>query len=258
MTRYFITLSYDGSNFNGWQIQQNTPNTVQGVLEENFSLIFKTDVSITGCGRTDAGVHARDYVAHTDLPENYPADALTSFVYKLNKILPPAISILSLVKVRPEAHARFDASARVYQYYIRTKKNPFRHMYTHYVFGAINFAAMNEAARYLCAYNDFTSFSKLHTDNKNNLCVISEAKWLPCGENEWLFKIKANRFLRGMVRAIVGTLLMVGRNKITVEDFKKIIEAKDRSRAGENAPAKALFLCGIQYPKAILRERTDN
>ncbi len=251
MARYFITLSYNGSNFNGWQIQLNTPNTVQQTLEDNFSLIFKEKVAVTGCGRTDAGVHARNYVAHIDLQKTLSSEELNKICFKLNKILPPSISIQHIKAVKPEAHARFDATARVYQYYISQQKNPFRHAFTHYVYGEINFDLMNQAAKLLCEYNDFTSFSKLHTQNKNNLCEISYAQWLPCGEQEWLFKITANRFLRGMVRAIVGTLLQVGRNKISIEEFRTIIEAKNRSKAGENAPPQALFLCGIQYPKQL-------
>ena len=251
MARYFVTLSYDGSSFNGWQIQQNTPNTVQQVLQDNFSLIFREIVPVTGCGRTDAGVHARNYVAHIDLSENLSPEVLLKQTFKLNKILPPAIAVHRIEPVKNEAHARFDAALRVYQYYISSEKNPFRQDYSHYVYGVLDFALMNEAAALLCHFTDFTSFSKLHTDNKNNLCHISEAKWLPCGDNAWLFRIKANRFLRGMVRAIVGTLLMVGKGKLSIEDFKKIIEGKNRSLAGENAPAKALFLCGIQYPKQV-------
>ncbi|MEI6019484.1 MAG: tRNA pseudouridine(38-40) synthase TruA, partial [Bacteroidota bacterium] len=247
----FITLSYNGSNFNGWQIQLNTPNTIQQVLEDNFNLIFKEKVAVTGCGRTDAGVHARNYVAHIDLHKDMSLEELNKITFKLNKILPSSISIQIIEAVKAEAHARFDATSRVYQYYICRQKNPFRDTFRHYVYGDLNFELMNQAAKLLCEYEDFTSFSKLHTQNKNNLCKISYAQGLPCGEKEWLFKITANRFLRGMVRAIVGTLLQVGRNKISIEEFKTIIEAKNRSKAGENVPAHALFLCGIQYPKHI-------
>jgi tRNA pseudouridine38-40 synthase len=250
MARYFITLSYNGSNFNGWQIQQNTPNTIQQVLEEKFSLIFKEKVAVTGCGRTDTGVHAKNYVAHIDLLNKIILEK-DQLIFKLNKILPPGISIHAIRSVKDKAHARFDAQERVYHYYLSQEKNPFRNEFTYYLFGDLDFELMNQAAQLLPLYQDFTSFSKLHTQNKTNFCKITEARWMPCGPHEWLFKIRANRFLRGMVRAIVGTLILVGRKKISVEDFKKIIESKDRKLAGNNAPAHALFLCGIKFPNNI-------
>lgn len=251
MARYFITLSYDGSNYNGWQIQQNTNNTVQQVLEEKFRLIFKEKMSVTGCGRTDTGVHAKNYVAHIELSNELSTDLIPNLIYKLNKILPSSISIGNIQKVKDDAHARFNAEERVYQYYISQNKNPFKHVYSYYLTGNLDFELMNEAALLLLKHEDFTSFSKLHTQNKTNLCKITYAKFIACGENEWMFKIKANRFLRGMVRAIVGTLILVGRNKITIDEFRNIIESKDRKKAGSNAPANALFLCGIKYPNNI-------
>jgi len=251
MARYFITLSYNGSNFNGWQIQQNTPNTVQQVLEEKFSLIFKEKIAVTGCGRTDTGVHAKNYVAHIDLTNPIESEKIDYFIYKLNKILPSSICIHEIKRVNDNAHARFDAEERVYHYYLARKNNPFKNQFTYVLFGELNFDLMNEAAQILLKHEDFTSFSKVHTQNKTNNCKITEARWIPCGENEWLFKIKANRFLRGMVRAIVGTLLDVGREKININEFEEIIKKKDRKFAGSNVPAQALFLSGIKYPNSI-------
>lgn len=257
MARYFLTLSYNGSNFNGWQVQENTPNTVQQVLQEKLSLLLKENIEIIGCGRTDTGVHAKNYIAHfdsrcTDLIENK-----SHWIYKFNTILPPQVSIQEIRRVKDEAHARFNATQRVYHYYLSRQKNPFRDQFTWYVYGELDFELMNKAAAILTEYNDFTSFSKVHTQNKTNNCVITKAVWQYAGQNEWRFAISADRFLRGMVRAIVGTLVMVGRNKISLGDFRKIIEAKDRKVAGNNAPANALFLSGIAYPKHIYSvERT--
>ena len=251
MTRYFVTLSYDGSNYHGWQIQQNTPNTIQQVLETNLSLILGHQIAVTGCGRTDTGVHAKNYVAHIDLTQTLEKEEINKLIYKLNKILPKAIAIHGLTEVKETAHARFDATERTYYYYLSQQKNPFRETYTYHSFAELDFELMNDAAHWLLQFQDFKSFSKLNTQNKTTLCQITYAKWICCGEKEWLFKIKANRFLRGMVRAIVGTLIQVGKKQITVEEFKNIIEAKDRKFAGPNVPAKALFLCGIQYPKNI-------
>jgi tRNA pseudouridine38-40 synthase len=176
------------------------------------------------------------------------------WIYKLNNVLPAAIGIQNIEAVKPNAHARFDATERVYYYYLSRQKNPFRDNFTYYVYGELNFELMNKAAEILKEYSDFTSFSKLHTGNKTNICKINEAVWLQSGIYEWRFSIRANRFLRGMVRAIVGTLILVGRKKITLNEFKKIIEAKNRKYAGSNAPANALFLAGIRYPKNIYLE----
>jgi tRNA pseudouridine38-40 synthase len=252
MARYFLTLSYNGSNFNGWQIQENTPNTVQQVLQEKLSLLLKEKIEVVGCGRTDTEVNAKNYVAHIDSHCLDLIDNKNHWLYKFNTILPPNISIQNIQLVKPDAHARFSATQRVYYYFLSGQKNPFRDNFTWYVYGALDFELMNKAAALLLEYTDFTSFSKTHTQNKTNNCKITKALWQPCGENEWRFTIAADRFLRGMVRAIVGTLVMVGKNKISIADFKKIIEAKDRKLAGNNAPAHALFLTAISYPKHIL------
>jgi len=249
MVRYFLKLSYNGSIFNGWQAQDNTPNTVQQVIQEKMSLLLKEDIELVGCGRTDAGVHAKNYIAHFDC--NYPEFIANKahWIYKFNTILPPEISIIDIYEVDEKAHARFDATSRTYYYFLHQHKNPFIERFSYYAYGDIDFELMNKAALTLLGNQDFTSFSKLHAQTKTNNCNITKVLWQKIGDGEWRFTITANRFLRGMVRAIVGTLLLVGKNKITIDAFKKIIEAKDRSKAGNNVPAHALFLVGIAYPK---------
>jgi tRNA pseudouridine38-40 synthase len=251
MSRYFLTLSYNGSGFNGWQVQENTSNTVQQVLEEKMAMLLKEEVSLTGCGRTDTGVHARDFVAHFD---SHIADLVSNkkhWIYKFNTVLPGSIAVSDIRKVKDDAHARFNALQRVYHYHLSQHKNPFRDPFTWYVHGGLDFELMNRAAAIMGEFEDFTSFSKVHTQNKTNICRISKASWLRSAEHEWRFTITADRFLRGMVRAVVGTLVLVGRNKISINDFKNIIESRDRRLAGNNAPANALFLTGIKYPSNL-------
>ncbi len=251
MARYFIKLSYNGTPFNGWQIQDNTPNTVQQVLQEKMSLLLKEEIELTGCGRTDTGVHARDYIAHFD---SNCTDLILNkkhWVYKFNTILPPEISVQDIIEVDYKAHARFSAESRTYYYFVHQHKNPFIDTFSYSVYGDVDFEKMNKAALLLLNYTDFTSFSKLNSQVKTNNCKITKAVWQKVGENQWRFTITADRFLRGMVRAVVGTLLMVGRNKITIDQFKKIIEAKDRAKAGNNVAANALFLVAIKYPRNI-------
>lgn len=255
MARYFLILSYNGREYNGWQIQDNTPNTVEQVLEDKLSMLLKEDIDLIGCGRTDAGVHARNYVAHFD---TQTADLISNkahWIYKFNTVLPAGISVDDIRLVRDSAHARFDAVSRTYYYFVSKKKSPFRDAYTWYVYGDIDFEVMNKAAQILLGQHDFTSFSKLHTQTKTNVCTITKAVWHKSGEEEWRFTISADRFLRGMVRAIVGTLVMVGKNKLTISDFEKVIQSLDRQKAGNNAPANALFLTGIQYPNSVYSEQ---
>ena len=247
MPRYFIYLSYDGSNYHGWQVQPNAP-TVQEKLESALSLLMRTPISVTGAGRTDTGVNASTMVAHADFSEEIDCKQIA---YRLNKILPPDIAIHYIRRVKDSAHARFDATSRRYRYYVSTAKNPFNRRYTCRLTGEIDFDAMNEAAAVLPEYTDFTSFSKLHTDTKTNNCKVMSARWTQISPTRWVFEIEADRFLRNMVRAIVGTLLMVGRGKITIERFKEIIEKKERSEAGDSALAQALFLEEVKYPEEI-------
>lgn len=251
MARYFLTLSYDGSDFNGWQVQDNTPNTVQQLLEEKISMLLKERISLTGCGRTDTGVNARNFVAHFDSLSATLAAEKRHLLYKINTVLPAGIAVHDLTPVKSNAHARFDAQQRVYHYFISRQKNPFRGRYCWFVFGDLDFDRMNAAAMKLCVHEDFTSFSKHHTQTKTNRCRISKAIWQKSGEYEYRFTIVADRFLRGMVRAIVGTLVLAGRGKITTDEFEQIIMARDRTKAGPNAPANALFLTGVSYPENI-------
>lgn len=251
MSRYFLTLSYNGTGFNGWQMQDNTNNTIQQVLEEKTSIILNHKVNFTGCGRTDTGVNAKNFVAHFDSNTIDLIENKKYWIHKFNTILPNTISIHNIQKVNEIAHARFDATKRVYYYYINQEKKVFNENFSWYVYGNLDFDLMNKAAQFLLKYNDFTSFSKLHTQTKTNTCIITEAIWQKCNTNQWRFKISADRFLRGMVRAIVGTLVLVGKKKITIADFIKIIELKDRKIAGNNAPPNALFLVAIQYPKDL-------
>jgi tRNA pseudouridine38-40 synthase len=254
MARFFLTLSYNGSEFNGWQVQENTAATVQQVITEKLSMLLREQIKLTGCGRTDTGVNARNYVAHFDCGTRMPLDEKQNLIYKLNTVLPQTISVSDIRQVKKGAHARYDAAQRVYHYYLIRKKNPFRSAFTWYVHGDLDFNMMNAACEKLYGHTDFTSFSKVNTQNKTNNCKISKAVWQMCGEDEWRFTISADRFLRGMVRAIVGTMVMVGRKKIGLQDFENIILAKNRAAAGNNAPANALFLAGIKYPEEVYYE----
>ncbi|KAA6345551.1 tRNA pseudouridine synthase A [termite gut metagenome] len=248
MRRYFIYLAYDGTNYHGWQIQPNGIS-IQECLMEALSTFLQQETEIVGAGRTDAGVHASLMTAHFD----YEGDVLNTGIWteKLNRLLPPDISVCKVCEVKEDAHARFDAVARTYKYYVTTMKFPFDRQYRYRVYGELDFERMNEASRILFDYSDFTSFSKLHTNVKTKLCKITHAEWTRENETTWVFTIRANRFLRNMVRAIVGTLFEVGRGRLSVEDFRKIIEQKDRCKAGSSAPGHALFLTNIEYPEGI-------
>lgn len=240
--RYFIYLSYDGARYHGWQIQPNGIS-VQEVLSKALSTLLREPIEVTGAGRTDAGVNASLMVAHFDT--THKADE--QLVYRLNKLLPHDIAINCIRKVTPDAHARFSATSRTYIYNIVTTKTPFE-PYAYRFPQPLDFALMNEAAQTLFDYTDFTSFSKLHTDVKTNNCRIMHAEWTQVSSIEWQFTITADRFLRNMVRAIVGTLLDVGRGVLTIEQFREIIEKKDRCSAGMSVPGNALFLADITYP----------
>ena len=251
MNRYFIYLAYNGARYCGWQNQPNG-TSIQQQIEENLSIVLRQPVSIAGAGRTDAGVHARKMVAHFDVPEELAAPSLLAG--KLNKMLPNDIAIDKIVPVVNNAHARFDAISRTYIYKISERKNPFQSGYVcRMPLHAVNFERMNEACAVLLEYDDFTSFSKLHTDTKTNHCRIIVAGWEKM-EDTWVFTIEANRFLRNMVRAIVGTMLEVGRGKITMDDFRTIIEAKNRCMAGMSVPPEGLALADIKYPDTLFLE----
>lgn len=246
--RYFIYLAYDGTNYHGWQIQPNGIS-VQECLMKALATFLRREIEVIGAGRTDAGVHATLMVAHFD----FEGDALDVELVadKLNRLLPPDISVYQVRRVKSDAHARFDATARTYKYYITTSKNPFNRQYRCRIHGNLDFKRMNEAAQELFDYSDFTSFSKLHTDVRTNICRITMAEWTQVDEATWVFTIRADRFLRNMVRAIVGTLLEVGRGKMTVQDFKQVIELQNRGKAGTSAPGQALFLVNVEYPENL-------
>ena len=240
--RYFITLSYDGTAYHGWQVQPHSIS-VQETLQHALSTLLRQPIEVVGAGRTDTGVHARMMVAHFDFGEVDCAQLR----YKLNKLLPSDIAIQKVEPVAEDCHARFSATSRTYHYFIHVEKNPFLRAYSWQVYGRLDFDRMNEAAKVLLEYEDFTSFSKVNTDVKTNLCQVTEACWEELEPGVWRFTITANRFLRNMVRAIVGTLVEVGRGKLTVEGFRKVIEEKNRCSAGESVPGHALFLVDIKY-----------
>ncbi|MDR3181198.1 MAG: tRNA pseudouridine(38-40) synthase TruA [Prevotellaceae bacterium] len=242
--RYFICLSYKGTHYHGWQAQENAP-AVQAELNRALSLLLGEPVVAVGAGRTDTGVHARRYVAHFDSERDLLRDKM-KWIYRLNGILSSDICVYDIVSVHDTAHARFDAVERTYKYYIHTAPDPFLLDFSVYIPYSLDVKAMNEASGKLLNYNDFTSFAKLHSQNKTNLCKLTKAEW-ESTDNGLVFTISANRFLRNMVRAIVGTLLNVGRGKATVDDFVRIIEQKGRRAAGASAPAKGLFLEQVNY-----------
>ena len=244
--RYFIYLSYNGTSYHGWQVQPNAI-TVQETLNNALSTMLQEKIKTVGAGRTDTGVHARFFTAHFESLNNN-LDKDEKWVYKLNGILPDDIAISKITRVSPDAHARFNALSRTYKYYISKKKNPFDREFSYLLYGHLDVNKMNKVSLLLYDYTDFTSFSKLHTDVKTNNCRVSLVK---CEQtnNQIIFTIKADRFLRNMVRAIVGTLLEVGQGKLEIGEFKKIIESKERSKAAASAPAHGLFLTNIEYPK---------
>lgn len=244
--RYFLELSYKGSPFHGWQVQQNA-FTIQECLEKALSTYFRRSIVVMGSGRTDTGVHAQQQVCHFDLQDFELGE---NFLKAINAILPKEIAILAIRKVIPEAHARFNAIRRSYFYRITFSKNPFLQDLSWQLFQQPDVNAMNEAAKILLEYEDFECFSKVNTEVKHFRCTIYAAYW-ELKEEQLLFHITANRFLRGMVRSIVGTLLEVGKGHRPVEDLHQIIVSKDRNQAGKAAPAKGLFLSQIEYPKPI-------
>ena len=248
MRRFFITLSYNGKNYCGWQIQPNAIS-VQQTLQESLSTIVRQKIAIVGAGRTDSGVHARNMIAHFDWQEGILNTQ--ELQVKLDKFLPKDIAIQSIKEVEPDAHARFSAISRTYSYCLTLHKDPYLHEFKHRVFFTPNIEVMNQLCAILLNTSDFTSFSKLHTDVKTNICNVQHAQWEITSSGDYLFTIKADRFLRNMVRSIVGTLLQAGRGKLDEEGFRKIIAAKDRSVAGESAPGHALFLEKVEYPEGV-------
>ena len=246
--RYFIILSYNGAAFCGWQIQENA-NSVQQEIQNALGILLKEPVTVTGAGRTDTGVNAIDYVAHfdsTNILKNCPY-----LCYKLNAILPKEISISRILPMHPQAHASFDATSRCYKYYIHTYKGPFPAGFSYFVKGKPDIEKMNLAAALLLGEHDFSSFEKVNGGNKTSVCNVMEAKWEQISENRYVFTVRANRFLRNMVRAMVGSLLEVGLGKREPEWIAQVLSQKERGKAGQSVPGNALFLADITYPYSL-------
>ena len=244
--RYFLSLSYKGTHYHGWQSQPNVI-TVQEVLDNALTTVLRSKIITLGAGRTDTGVHAKELIVHFDC--NLKLD-ITTLVYKLNAYLPEDIAVSSITPVKKEAHARFDALARAYEYHVHFVKDPFKKEQSYLVKHALDFEKMNEACKLLFDYEDFQCFSKSKTDVKTYNCEIMGAHW-KVTDSAAVFHIKANRFLRNMVRAIVGTLIEIGTAKITKDDLHDIIASKDRGNAGYSVPAQGLFLTEVVYPESI-------
>jgi len=281
MPRYFIHMAYDGTDYHGWQVQPGR-KTVQQVMQDALSTLLREQVDITGAGRTDTGVHASFFVAHFDTlhpmeenqgnsSEKIPGESsqsssgdhpekktgerfqssnagrsLEEWVFKLNRFLPPDIVVFEIKEVPGDLHARFSATYRTYHYHISTVKPLYDRVYAHYVYGKLDTPTIQECCKILLRTSDFTSFSKLHSDTKTNICKVMRAEWVVL-QKGYRFEIKADRFLRNMVRSLVGTLLEAGMGKLDVKGFREIVEARDRSRAGQSAPAMGLFLVDIGY-----------
>ncbi|MCR4660094.1 MAG: tRNA pseudouridine(38-40) synthase TruA [Bacteroidales bacterium] len=252
MARYFIHMAYHGAGFCGWQRQPELP-TVQEAVETALSTLLRSATSVVGCGRTDTGVHASDFYAHFDSDVAFDP---TQVAWKLNSLLPESIAIFAIYEVPQNAHARFDALSRTYQYHVSCLRLPFRQgMYSRIYFQP-DIDAMNYAAEMLMTYTDFTSFAKLHTQVKTNICHLTEAHWDVQG-GEIVFTISSNRFLRNMVRSVTGTLLDVGRGKLSLDGLREIVERKDRCAAGTSMPAQGLFLTKVQYRPELTQPETS-
>ena len=253
MRRFFVHLAYHGGLFCGWQRQQGV-TTVQQTLEEALTTLLRTPTAVVGCGRTDSGVHASDFYAHFDYEPIAPQvdhtfdveTFCTQLCFKLNSFLPPSIRIYSVFEVAHNAHARFDALARTYEYHVSSRRLPFRQGLYCRIYFDPDIDAMNQAAAVLMDYDDFTSFAKLHTDVKTNICHLTEARW-ESRDEELVFRITSNRFLRNMVRSVTGTLLDEGRGRLTLDGLRAIVEAKNRSAAGVSMPPDGLFLTKVKY-----------
>ena len=244
MKRYFIEISYNGELYHGWQVQPNAMSVQEEIETVLTRLNSNSKVDVVGCGRTDAGVHAHHYIFHIDLDLKL---TFSDFLFKANKMLSDNISFHNICEVEEDKHARFSAKKRTYRYFIHNKKNPFKHKLSWYNSKSFNLAKMNESASLLIGTKDFTSFSKVNTDVKTNICSVYEAKWVKVNENEFYFEISADRFLRNMVRAIVGTLLEVGIENIEPDHIETILKLKDRGEAALSVPAHGLFLWEIIY-----------
>lgn len=262
MPRYFIKISFDGTRYNGWQVQQNSSDTVQQKINEGLSKLLSEKIEVLGCCRTDAGVHAKELFGQFDSEKNDLSSrrtpskggqaANTDWLHKFNSVLPTDISIDEIYSVADDANARFDATARSYSYLINSRKNPFLVNRSYYYYSELDLALMNKAAKILMKHTDFTSFSKVNTQVKTNNCRISKAEWKKT-EDGYVFNIRADRFLRGMVRMIVGTMMLIGKHKLSLKDLQKILVSKDCRNAGRSVPACGLYLVKVEYPKKIFK-----
>ena len=250
LPRYFLQLAYNGKNYHGWQYQLNTSLTIQQILQERLSLLLHEKITLIGCGRTDTGVHAKEYYAHFDCGKEDLLNDKHNWLFKMNHCVPKDISLINILPVQNNANARFSATARTYKYYIHQVPNPFVNDFSAYIYGLIDVNLMNEAAEIIKNTKDFTSFTKVNNNHANYICDIMECNWLR-ENNTIVFTIKANRFLRNMVRALVGTMIEVGTKKITVKDFESIVLSKNRNEAGVSITGKGLHLENIEYPSTI-------
>lgn len=241
--RYFVWISFDGTAYHGWQIQPNGIS-VQAKLQQCLSTLLRQPIDVTGAGRTDAGVHARQMAAHFDFAQELDCRQLA---YRLNRILPRDISCEKVERVADDLHARFSATGRTYRYFIHTRHDPFKRYFSVELNWQLDFDKMNEAAAHLLTVDDFKAFCKAGGDNKTTLCTVTCAQWVKTGDHSYYFEISANRFLRNMVRAVVGTLIDVGRHNLSIEQFKDIVKNGTRSDAGQSMPAHGLFLWRVDY-----------
>jgi len=261
VTRYFIHMAFDGSDYFGWQVQPNKP-TVQQVMEHALSTLLERDIRVTGAGRTDTGVHASSFTAHFDLAPHPPLSGKSpaglhdpgsdKFLFRLNRFLPPDIVVNKIREVPETMHARFSATYRTYHYHISSVKPLFQRNYCHYIFGKLDTETIGKCCEVILETSDFTSFAKLHSDVRTHICSVQHAAWIT-GEQGHRFEITADRFLRNMVRSLTGTLLEVGLGKLDLEGFRQIVEARDRGKAGTSVPARGLFLVDIGYGDQELR-----
>ena len=252
-SRFFLEIAYNGTAYHGWQVQENAVS-VQELLNKALKTVLRHDIETVGCGRTDTGVHAREFFVHFEVANSKFKIQNSKLIHSLNGLLPYDISVKRLIPVHPDAHARFDATLRSYEYHIHFEKDPFKHGFSWFLRDRPEVDLMNQAAAIIMEYRDFSCFSKSNTQTFTNNCVISRAEW-KVQDDALVFHISADRFLRNMVRAIVGTLIDVGRKVMRPEDIRKIIESKNRSQAGTSVPACGLYLTEVKYPYL---ERTDN
>ena len=248
--RVFLFFSYRGTRYHGWQYQPNAVS-VQEEMEKALQTLLRVHIDIVAAGRTDTGVHARMMAAHADLPESLVPSSLPNLAFRLNGLLPLDIAVQRIVPVIPAAHARFDAISRTYEYHVTTAKDPFLQGFATRLWSVPDFEMMNKAAELLLEEKDFATFCKAHSDNKTTLCDVRRAFWRQTSPDTWVFTIEADRFLRNMVRAVVGTLLEVGRGRMTLDDFRAALQRRDRSAAGESVPAEGLYLTDIRYPDSL-------